>query len=92
MVRLIKRKIAGSAKVERPIEPLAFSISEFCQLHAISVDFYFKLARKGLGPRVMKIGARTLISVESATRWRAEREAAAVADGRDADAETLANI
>ena len=95
MVRIAKRKIhprQAAARAEPGLAPLAFSIAEFAELHGISIDTYFKLARSGLGPRVMKIGARTLISVESATRWRAEREAAAVADGREADAETLANI
>jgi hypothetical protein len=76
MVRLIKRKIAGAVKAERPIEPLAFSIAEFALLHGISQDHYFRLARAGLGPKIMKIGARTLVSAESAAEWRAQRERA----------------
>jgi hypothetical protein len=55
---------------------LAFSIYEFCASHNISKDFYFKLARQGLGPVIMKIGHRTLISVEAAAEWREEREKA----------------
>jgi hypothetical protein len=38
---------------------------------------YFKMQREGWGPTTMKVGSRTLISHESAARWRAEREAAA---------------
>jgi hypothetical protein len=77
MVRIAKRKIRprqAAAKAERGLEPLAYSIAEFVELHGISIDLYFKLARSGLGPRTMKIGARTLISVESAAAWRRDRE------------------
>jgi hypothetical protein len=61
----------------RPVERLAFSISEFCEAHGFSVDHYFRLQRQGLGPAVMKVGHRTLISCESAAEWRRAREAAA---------------
>jgi hypothetical protein len=53
---------------------LAFSIGQFCALHAISTDFYFKLQRQGLGPTTMKVGGRTLISQEAAADWRRARE------------------
>jgi hypothetical protein len=58
----------------REIPPAAYTISEFCQAHRISVDFYFNLQRRGLGPKVMRLGRRTLISVEAAAQWRRERE------------------
>jgi hypothetical protein len=70
-----RKKTASSSA---PSQLLAFSIRQFCALHGISLDFYFKLARRGLGPRVMWVGARTLISVEAAADWRAERECAAL--------------
>jgi hypothetical protein len=35
---------------------------------------FFKLQRQGLAPRTMRVGARTLVSVEAATQWRCERE------------------
>jgi hypothetical protein len=63
-------------KAQRSIEPMAYSIAEFCEGHGISIDHYFKLQRLGLGPAVMKAGARTLISVEAAAAWRKAREAA----------------
>jgi hypothetical protein len=56
---------------------LAFSVEEFCTLHRISRCYFYKLLRNGLGPRIIKIGARTLISVEAAADWRREREVAA---------------
>jgi hypothetical protein len=70
------RKKTGLASAMSQL--LAFSIKQFCALHGISLDFYFKLARRGLGPRVMWVGARTLISIEAAADWRAERERAAL--------------
>jgi hypothetical protein len=60
-----------------PIEPMAYSIRQFCQAHNISVDTYFRAQRAGLGPVTMKIGARTLISIEAAAAWRRDRELAA---------------
>jgi len=57
----------------------AFSIPQFCRRHNISESFFHKLQRGGLGPRTMRIGARTLISAEAATAWRRAREAASTA-------------
>src|SRR6516162_4281355 len=57
-----------------PTPRLALSIPEFCKAHGISEGFYYKLKRQGEGPREMKVGARTLISFESAAEWRRARE------------------
>ena len=54
----------------------AYSIEQFCQAHGISIDLYFKMRRQGLGPATMKVGGRTLISIEAAAAWRRDREAA----------------
>ena len=59
---------------------LAMSIKEFCRLHGISEDMYFKMRREGWGPRTMKVGSRTLISHESAAAWRKAREEAAATE------------
>jgi hypothetical protein len=56
---------------------LAMSIREFCRLHGISEDQFYKMQREEWGPTVMHVGSRTLISREAAERWRREREAAA---------------
>ena len=61
MVRIAKRKIDPrqvAAKAQRPIEPMAYSIAEFCEAHGISVDMYFRMGRDGFGPQTMKVGAR----------------------------------
>lgn len=55
-------------------QKLAMSIPEFCQAHSISTALFFKLKRKGLTPRTMKVGTRTLITFESAAAWREGRE------------------
>jgi hypothetical protein len=54
----------------------AFSIPEFCLRNGISSALFFKLARQGGGPRVMRVGRRTLITKESAAAWRSTLEAA----------------
>ena len=65
----------------RPPTPrLALSIPEFCEAHGISEAFFYKLKRQGEGPREMKVGARTLITLESAAEWRRERENATQGD------------
>ena len=56
------------------IEPLALSIKQFCAAHGICVETYFRMQRAGIGPAVMKVGSRTMISVEAAAAWRRERK------------------
>ena len=63
---------------------MAYSIAEFCEALGISVDLYFKLQRSGLGPRVMKASARTLISHEAAAEWRRACEASTAAENKTA--------
>jgi predicted DNA-binding transcriptional regulator AlpA len=55
----------------------ASSVSEFCQAHGISRGMFYNLVRDGRGPRVMKVGTRTLISHEAAADWRRQMEAEA---------------
>lgn len=67
---------AGSGKPEAVSSTprLALSIAQFCEAHNISEGFFYKLKRQGIGPREMKVGARTLITFESAAEWRRARE------------------
>lgn len=57
-----------------PTPLLVFSIRVFCEVHDISEGFYYKLRKQGEGPREMKVGARTLITLESAAEWRRTQE------------------
>ena len=77
---------ASAARIERdnddedePAPTLALSIRQFCKAYNISEDFFYKLKRQGQAPRLMKVGARTLISMEAADEWRIEREGATAA-------------
>ena len=68
------------ARVRRPLPPIyelaAFSVFGFCVAHGLSRSLFYRLVRSGAGPRIMKCGRRTLISVEAAQRWRRARERA----------------
>jgi hypothetical protein len=62
---------------DTPNPPIgAYSIRQFARAHNISEDMFFKMAREGWGPTTMKVGSRTLISVEAAAAWRKAREQA----------------
>ena len=52
------------------------SVDEFCVDHRISRAMFYKILKEGTGPRVMKVGNRTLISVEADADWRRTMEAA----------------
>lgn len=51
-------------------EPQAYTVATFCKVHSISRSFFYELLKTGRGPRVTKIGNRTLISREAAFDWR----------------------
>jgi predicted DNA-binding transcriptional regulator AlpA len=51
---------------------LMFSVSEFCHAHGISRALFYRLAKSGQGPKMVKIGRRTLINAEAAAEWRRE--------------------
>jgi len=63
-------------------EPNAYSILDFCRTHGISKAFFYELQKEALGPRVMKVGRRVLISRQAAEDWVREREAAALKEAR----------
>jgi hypothetical protein len=56
----------------------AYSISEFCARHGISIQLFYKLRPQGLMPATFNVGTRVLISREAAAEWRRVRESAAV--------------
>jgi hypothetical protein len=56
----------------------AFTVPEFCAAHRISVAKYYEIKKAGWGPVEMVVGRRRVIAVESAERWRRERETAAI--------------
>jgi hypothetical protein len=58
-----------------PIE--AHSFPEFCRAHSLSIAFGYALLKRGEGPTIMKVGRRTLVSVEAAAEWRRRMEGSA---------------
>jgi hypothetical protein len=70
--------LANQRKCKRDAATLddadAFSVEEFCRRHRISVQVFYKYP--DLMPDSFYVGARRLISKESAARWRAARELA----------------
>ena len=52
-----------------------YAIPEFCNAYNISRSKFYELLKAGFGPRIMKVGRRTLISVEAAEEWCARIEA-----------------
>jgi hypothetical protein len=54
------------------------SIARFCSRNDISEALYYKLQVNGLGPKTIRLGKRTLITVEAERAWRKARERKAV--------------
>jgi hypothetical protein len=53
----------------------AYSVADFCRAHGgISQAYFFLLVKEGLGPDLMKVGNRTLVSIEAAAAWRRKME------------------
>jgi hypothetical protein len=71
-----KKSNVANASTSSPTPRLALSIPQFCEAHNISAGMFYKMKKKGLTPREMKCGTRTLITFEAAADWRREREAA----------------
>ena len=79
----IRTEFAAVGPPPLPPPRLALSIPEFCEAHGISEGFFYKLKKQGEGPREMKVGARTLITLESAAEWRRAREASRSAEASE---------
>lgn len=51
-----------------------FDIPGFCKTNKISRAFFYNLVKNGNGPRLMKVGRRTLITKEASSDWRKHME------------------
>lgn len=56
------------------IEGRALSIPEFCERNNFSRAHFYNIVKAGIGPRVMRVGKRVLITPSAAAEWRRERE------------------
>lgn len=67
----------GDIRKQRPRAPLAdrgaYTIKEFCALHALGVSTFYTL-KPDERPKDFHIGKRRFISSEAAAEWRRERE------------------
>lgn len=52
------------------IPKYAFSINNFCTAHDMSRGLFYDLLKRGDGPEILKVGRRTLITIEAAEQWR----------------------
>lgn len=59
---------------QSPITKLTYTIPQFCDSHNLSRTHFYALLKEGKGPRLMKVGRRSLISAESAAAWRKRME------------------
>ena len=60
------------------LSKLAYTIPQFCDGFNVSRTHFYELLKQGKGPRLMKVGRRTLISAQAAADWckRMEEETA----------------
>lgn len=47
-----------------------YSVNEFCVDHNMGKTTFYALLNDGKGPDIIKLGRRTIITAESAKRWR----------------------
>lgn len=53
---------------------LAYSVAEFCKACGISRSFFYQLREEKRGPKVTKIGDRTLITKADAEEWLKDQQ------------------
>lgn len=54
--------------------PSMLSVPAFLAEHSLSRSLFYRLIKAGRGPRLAKVGRRTLISAEAAAEWRERME------------------
>lgn len=59
-----------------------FTITQFCDDHNISRTHFYELVKQGKGPRLLRVGRRTLVSQEAAADWRRRMEEETASQGK----------
>lgn len=62
--------MARRADPSLPPPQFCLTVREFCQSHRVSKTLFYALLRAGRGPRVTKLGRRSLVTIEDAESWR----------------------
>ena len=60
----------------------SFNVNEFCFQENISRSMFYKILKLGLGPKILKVGRRTLITEQSASDWRKKMEQQSTEDNK----------
>ena len=56
------------------VEKDAVGILEFCQRHGLSRSTFYNLEKIGRAPKVMRLGAKIMVSKEAMADWRSSIE------------------
>lgn len=64
----------GTCNPKRTNMANMLSVPAFLAEHGISRSLFYRLVKEGRGPRIAKIGGRTLVTTEAAAEWRARME------------------
>ncbi len=56
-------------ETQNTIEIRAYTVPQFCDAYGIGKSLLYKLVKANKGPRLTKIGTRTLIAADEAERW-----------------------
>ena len=51
------------------LSKLAYTVPQFCDGFNVSRTHFYALLKENKGPRIMKVGRRTLISAQAAADW-----------------------
>jgi len=60
--------------IREPQDPALYTVDSFCERHHIARSYFYQLLREGRGPRITKVGRRTLVRGEAAAEWRRRME------------------
>jgi predicted DNA-binding transcriptional regulator AlpA len=69
----------GAGENACAVEPLALRIGDAAKAASISRSLMYRLISQGKGPRLIKIGARTLVTTAELATWLARLQQEAVA-------------
>jgi predicted DNA-binding transcriptional regulator AlpA len=72
----MERSMKASNAAVEPLDRQAYSVPEFARVHDVSRAHIYNLIKDGRGPRLMRLGRRTLVSAEAAAEWRRRMEEA----------------
>ena len=51
-----------------------YTIKEFCDYYKISPSTFYKMERHGIAPKLLRVGAKVLITAEAAKEWEKKNE------------------